>query len=262
MRISIETLEIKLEESFSNGRIDIAIKSLNLHVYIENKISADLGDFQLERYSNHVKNRSTETKLILLTRYYIDDESIKYVDKHVFWSELYSLIELFINSKLDYRKVEDDKKIYLLKQFLDFLKDENMSNEKVSWEYSEGVKSFLNLLNMIQSVLDQLKKEKIIKNYGKINLGIEWAGIYINQQDLWVGVYYDEPNELWFDIQDTFITQHGDNKFEKLKRASDGTPSYVYKFNETHFLAFSKEEQKKAIYKFVKDCITDLNKLI
>lgn len=262
VEMDVKNLEIKLEESFSEGRIDISIKSLNLDIFIENKISADLGDFQLERYSNHAKNRSTETKLILLTRYYIDDDSIKYIDKHVFWSELYSLIELFKNSKLDHRKVEDNKKIYLLKQFLDFLKDENMSDEKVSWEYSEGVKSFLNLLNMIQSVLDILKKEKVINNYGTIYPGTKWAGIYINQQDFWVGVHYSDLHELCFSIQESFKERCGDNKFEKLKRRPDGTPYYVYNFNEKYFLAFSKEKQKIEIYDFIKACINDLNKSI
>ncbi len=260
-KIDVKNLEIKLEESFSDGRIDIAIKSLNLDVYIENKISAGLGDFQLERYSNYLKTRPNETRLILLTRYYIDDESINYTDKHVFWSELYSLIESFKKSKLDYRKVEDDTKIYLLNQFLDFLKDENMSDEKVSWEYSEGVKSFLNLLNMIQSVLDQLEKEKVINNYGKINIGIDWAGIYINQQDFWVGVNYSDLHELCLSIQDSFIKKYDDNKFENLKRHTSDTP-YGYDFNKTYFLAFSKEEQKIAIYDFIKACINDINKSI
>lgn len=265
-KMDVKNLEIRLEESFSDGRIDIAIKAINSEVYIENKIFADLGDFQLERYSNYLKSRPTETKLILLTRYYINDESIKYVDKHVFWSKLYSLIKSFKNSKLDYRKVEDNKKIYLLGQFLDFLKGENMSDERVSWEYSEGVKSFLNLLNMIQGVLDKLMMEKMIRSHGAIKIGMDYAGIYINtkgqETDFWIGINHDNLHELCFSIQESFKKKYGYNKFEKLKRRPDGTPYYVYNFNEKYFLAFSKEEQEEAIYNFIKNCIDDLNKLI
>ena len=54
-----------------------------------------------------------------------------------------------------------------------------MSDEKVSWEYTEGIKSFLNLLNKIQSSLSQLKNEGIIRDYGTKSIGNTYAGIYI-----------------------------------------------------------------------------------
>lgn len=260
-KTDVESLEVILEDTISNGRIDIALKSPHLEVYIENKVSSGLGELQLERYYNHLQNIDNETKLILLTRDYIEDESIgKYVDKYIRWYEIYSKIENFKDSISDYVEVGKDKKIYLLKQFLQFLKDENMSIEKVSWEYSEGVKSFLNLLNMIQSELDQLKKEKAINSYGVIKIGTDYAGIYINQQDLWVGVNYPNFNELCFSIQAEFVKRY-DDKFEGLKE-KDGYVRYYYNFNETYFLAFPKEKQKEAIFNFIKDCINDLNKLI
>lgn len=260
-KIDVESLEIILEDTISNGRIDIALKCPHLEIYIENKVSSGLGELQLERYHNHLQNIDSETKFILLTRDYIEDESIKYVNKYILWNELYSLIEAFTDSVSDYVEAGKDKKIYLLEQFLQFLKDEGMSIEKVSWEYSEGVKSFLNLFNMIRSVLGQLSKEKIIKGYSTTYIGNDYAGIYINTREFWIGVYYEDIHELCFDIQDEFIKKYDNKKFEKIKY-SDGIPRYVYNFNETYFLAFPKEKQQVAIYNFIKDSINEVNKLI
>lgn len=124
IEIEIEDYEIELEDTFPYGRIDIAIKSLPLEVYIENKISADLGETQLERYYNYIHQRSNKSKLILLSRDLIEDESIKYyADKYIFWSELFTLIENFYKNHHNYIKTREGGKIYLLSQFLDFLRE-------------------------------------------------------------------------------------------------------------------------------------------
>ena len=145
-----EEYEIIPEYHISDGRIDIAIRSIHYEIFIENKISSGLGESQLERYSKHLESIGKETKLVLLTRDFIDDETIpKYTDEYILWTDLYTLIDHFTDSITDDAKSEKDEKEYLLRQFLDFLREENMSDEKVTWEYTEGVKSFMNLLNII-----------------------------------------------------------------------------------------------------------------
>ena len=249
--------EIIPEYPIPDGRIDIAIKSIHFEIFIENKISFGLCESQLERYSKYLESVDKETKLILLTRDFIDDETIpKYTDNYIFWTELYTLIEEFTNSISAYVELEIDSKKYLLKQFLNFLREENMSDEKVSWEYIEGIKSFMNLLNMIQSSLDQLKREKTIDNYGNKSVGKDYAGFYINKCNqnsykFWVGIIYEDAHELLVQIENCFD--------ETGKEIPDN--GYIYDFKETYFLAFSKEEQKDAIYTFIKNSLDELNNL-
>lgn len=259
--IEIEDYEVELEHPFPDGRIDIAIKSLPLEVYIENKISADLGETQLERYYNYIHQISNKSKLILLSRDLIEDASIKYVDKYIFWSELFTLIESFYKNHHNYIETKEGGKIYLLSQFLDFLREENMSNEKVSWEYASGLKSFLNLLNMIQSVLSELKREKHLDLFGMKSIGKDYAGFYINDKKFWIGIYYNEPEKLYFEILKDFREKYKEETFQDLDK-SPGEPSYIYDFQKEYFLAFSKEEQKKAIYDFIRSSLSGLENLI
>ena len=247
-----EEYEIIPEYPISDGRIDIAIRSIHYEIFIENKISSGLGESQLERYSKHLESIDKETKLVLLTRDFIDDETIpKYTDKYIFWTELYTSIELFTNSIL-----EIAEKKYLLEQFLEFLREENMSDEKVSWEYTEGIKSFMNLLNMIRSSLDKLKTEGKIRDFGTKSIGNSYAGILINKCDksryeFWVGFNYSDVNELMV-LTDKCFNKNGKEMPEE---------NHTYDFRETYFLAFSKEEQKEAIYNFIKNSLDELNNL-
>jgi len=253
----LEEYEIIPEYPVLDGRVDIAIKSIHFEIFIENKISSGLYESQLERYSKHLESIDKETKLILLTRDFIDDETIpKYTDKYIFWTELYTLIEQFTNSISACVEFEIDSKKYLLKQFLNFLREENMSDEKVSWEYIEGIKSFMNLLNMIQSSLDQLKREKTINNYGNKSIGKDYAGFYINKcnqnsYEFWVGIFYADAHELLVQIENCF------DETDKNIPEED----YTYDFNKTYFLAFSKEEQKEAIHNFIENSLDELNNL-
>ena len=265
IEIEIGDYEIELEHTFPDGRIDIVIKSLPLEVYIENKISADLGETQLERYYNYIHQISNKSKLILLSRDLIEDESVKYADKYIFWSELFTLIENFYKKHYNYIETKEGGKIYLLSQFLDFLREENMSNEKVSWEYASGLKSFLNLLNMIQSVLRELQKEKQLESFTRKGIGQDYAGLYINTNNkFWVGIYYAEPEKLYFEIREDFRKKYEEEVFKELDKSPgrEGNPSYIYDFQKEYFLAFSKEEQKKAIYDFIRSSLSGLENLI
>ena len=112
---------------------------------MENKITADLWKDQLKNYSEYLKSKPEKTKMILLTRDFIEDQSIiECTDEYIFWSELYEYFEEFLLKNKDLSK----EKIFLLQEFLEFLRGENMSNEKVDREYSKGVASFLNLVKM------------------------------------------------------------------------------------------------------------------
>jgi hypothetical protein len=254
--------EVILEEAFEEGRLDIAIKSLELEVYIENKISAPLGEKQLERYSNILRKKPIKTKLILLSKDYLEDDSIeKYADKYIFWSKLYELIEIYLIKYSNNIKEKKEEKVYLIKQFIDFIREENMSNEKVSWEYSNGLASFLNLLNMIQTILADIQKEgKFIKNSQKEDIGTKWAGFTIYDEnkkgEFWVGITYNDKDKLYFEYLEDFVEKcKNSEKLKTLPIDYYEHPAKSYDFNKEHFFAFTKEEQKNAIHKFIKESL-------
>ena len=258
--------EIIVEDTFSEGRIDIAIKSLHFEIFIENKISSGLGESQLVRYSNHLESIGKETKLVLLTRDFIDDETIpKYTDKYIFWTDLYTLIDYFRDSITDYVKFEKDEKEYLLRQFLDFLREENMSDEKVSWEYTEGIKSFMNLLNMIQKILNQFERNGQVKKMRKY-FANDYAGFTFKRYDeksneLWIGIIYSDADKLFLEIYGDLREKYDESIFEELNK-SPYNPAYIYDFEKNYFLAYSKEKQKEAIYEFIKNSLNNLDELL
>jgi len=263
LSVEIENYEVALEDTFSDGRVDIAIKSLPGLIYIENKLTADLVENQLERYYKHSRTISDQAKIILLSRDLIEDESIdKYTDRYIFWSELYALIESFYKSRSCEIKSNREEKVFLLEQLLGFLKEENMSNERVSWEYVNGIRSFLNLMSMIQSVLKELNREECIGLIGKPSFGTSYAGFYINDQDFWVGVFFSDPEKLYFTVESGFREKYKEDVFSELIKTPSNTPSYIYDLQKEYFLAFSKEAQKKAIYEFIRNSLSNLQNLV
>jgi len=127
-----------------------------------------------------------------------------------------------------------------------------MSNEKVTWELKAGISSLLNLQNIVQLILTQLKKENIIKTFKK-SAGERFMGYYLNDNNFWIGIFYVDPEKIYFEYLKEFTQLIKDEKvFSEMKESPDGNPSKYYDFNETYFLAFSKEDQKKAINDFIK----------
>ena len=70
-----------------------------------------------------------------------------------------------------------------------------------------------------------------------------------------------KSNMLYFGYYDSFLRTLTDTeKYDNLQKSPGNMPCFYYDFDETHFFAFTKEEQKKAIYDFIKECI-DFTKL-
>ena len=240
--------EIKLFEKLGNaGEIDMVIKSPSVGIFIENKTIGGLsGDDQLVKYDNYIRKHYPESKFIFISNFYIDDESIYLTDKYLRWSEVYSIIEDFYTQK---EEGLNEKEKYLIKQFLKFMKGEGMSDEKVSWEVVNGVKSLTTLRDMIKSVLEEQIKEGRIK---KINAGSgnAWlgfkVGIFSDETDMfWMGLIYREPDEIYFGPD-------GDKHWENFD-PDNAVENLSLEFEDTHFLALKKEEQKEEIRKYVKE---------
>jgi hypothetical protein len=137
-----------------------------------------------------------------------------------------------------------------------------MSIEKVSWEYKNGLKSFLNLFNMIETALNSLQKEgffhkinsKITKNYGSF---------YLDHDDFWICIHFDDPENIFFGYMEHFTKNIKNNEIFKdmIKLPGHDIPAQVYDFNENHFFELPKDDQKKEIFNFLKECFEVIKNL-
>ena len=105
-----------------------------------------------------------------------------------------------------------------------------MNLVKVDWEYTDGIKSLLNLTNMLEAALEEVYDLKLKKTGGWF-----WRGYYIDT--IFCGVRYDRPQII------TFENNMG------------SYPSFKKEFNldKEHFLAFSKEEQLECLVEFIRE---------
>ena len=128
-----------------------------------------------------------------------------------------------------------------------------MSTEKVSWQYKNGVKSFLNLWNMIETALESLQEDGLLN---KINIKItkSHGGFYLDDEDFWVGIQLDDPEKIFFGYKNHSAK---DNKMFKgiINLSGHDIPARLYDFNEYHFFELPRDEQQKEIFNFLKECL-------
>jgi hypothetical protein len=102
----------------SDCRIDIVVRSEGLICFLENKVEADTGYIQFERYASVLRANYSDhrTKLAYCTKYF-DTKEIEEHDFHQFrWANVYKFLQQW-NS------------IHTIQEFLEFLKEHNMSDE-------------------------------------------------------------------------------------------------------------------------------------
>jgi hypothetical protein len=126
-----------------------------------------------------------------------------------------------------------------------------MSTEKVSWQYKNGVKSFLNLWNMIETSLESLQEEGFLHKF-TIKITKSHGGFYLDD-DFWVGIQLDDPEKIFFG----YNHHTKNNKFFKdtINLSGQNIPARVYDFNENHFFELPRDEQQKGVFNFIKECL-------
>ena len=128
-----------------------------------------------------------------------------------------------------------------------------MSTEKVSWQYKNGVKSFLNLWNMIETSLESLQEEGLLH---RINIKItkSHGGFYLDDDDFWVGIQLDDPEKIFFGYRNHH-TKDNEIFKEMINLPGHDIPARVYDFNENHFFELPRGEQQQEIFNFLKESL-------
>jgi len=158
------------------GRPDVSIKAPGIFVLIEVKKGSGLGDRQLERYRKVLDSSdATIRRLVLLTAFSVGSEDRP--DKDIRWSDVADWLKA--------NPMNGSVSQFLVIQFSEFLKEEGMTIERVSWEYMNGVKAHLNLMKMVAKGL-----EKANIKAAHWRSAWEYSGFNLESSQFWVGVEY------------------------------------------------------------------------
>ena len=229
-------ISITTQHTVDEGRPDIVIQvGPDKVVFIEVKHDSSLGQDQLERYYAHLeKSSSQENKLVLLTRSRhsvqettLDQERFH----HICWYE--------ISGWLSEAYIQDEIVLYLVGQFLDFLKEKEMSMEKITWEYIEGVPAMVNLANMlVTAITETLPEEKITRT-----AGWNWIGYYVGEKtDLFFGVRYRAPLKVVIEND----------------RGNDPTFQRELSLQKAYFFSLNAGEQLQCLIDFIRSSFNEL----
>jgi hypothetical protein len=180
---------------------------------------------------------------VLLTRFAVELEGGAKPDKHVRWFEVYNW--------LAEAEPEDPVSKYLVQSFIAFMEEKQMSIQKVSWEYIEGVPALTNLMNMIQVAMESLS----LPIYQK-TAGWDWKGFYILDSEHFYGIYYERPLTVVLEIQ-----HKGQYDLETLKETETRYPLeetqrailFLLDLESTHFFSLNKDEQLDLITNFLRE---------
>lgn len=224
-----EEISITTQETTEFGRPDIQILTPDKLIYIEVKHDSGLGDKQLDNYNQALIKyglNKTITRLIFLSRFPSDlPESSEKPNKHVHWYEIYNILSKY--------QTKDQVIKFLIQSFMEFLEVKKMSVQKVTWEYIKGVTAFKDLINMLGVAIEAAG----LTIYQK-TAGWEWMGYYIEDNNNFLGVYYDTPLFISFGttINGKWKTVH------------------TLDFEQIHFFSLNKDEQFEKITNFIKVC--------
>jgi hypothetical protein len=217
-RYDSSDIKIETQNHVKQGITDIEITAPDFGVVIENKVEANLGYRQIEKYKDHLKNNKTKFLIIVLSKYTIQLEnqeeaiSLRWFEVHQYLTEI----------NQDQLSVES---CFLLNQFLGFLqaKGQSFGDTKVELAKSiaflvhqqklgfhKQVKSFETLqatpeLKPLYDFLTLAEKAiKYVRPMTKVKLGSgesghtgsAWIALNFDNGDVFFSLYFNKPNEI------------------------------------------------------------------
>lgn len=241
-----EDISVSTQEVTEQGTPDIKISSLNKRIYVEVKHDSPVDPDQLKRYKSDLESWSAAIKrLILLTRFPVDLSEHKGIpDKHVCWFEVYNWLA---NAK---DKAQNPVSGYLIDSFKSFLEEKQMSIQKVSWEYINGVPALSNLINMIEVAI----QDASLPIYSK-SPGWDFKGFYVQSNEFWCGIHYNNPLVMTFEMigRSRFNAKLVKKPGHEVRKGNERIWFRLH-LEDIHFFSLDKDKQLEKITKFVKEC--------
>jgi hypothetical protein len=221
-------VSIRTQFSVEEGRPDIVVRiDPEMLIFIEVKLDSSLSVNQLEVYFSHlgaITDRKTGLVLLTRSRHGMRGTTLDPgLFHHVCWYE--------ISGWLSEMTVEDPVAEFLAGEFIEFLRDKELSMEKVTWEYIRGVPAMQNLYAMIGTAIAEVVPEEPVKK----TIGASWSGYYVN--DIFIGFRYNESLKVIFENH-----QGANPDFKRTLMMEDA-----------HFFSLSAGEQLECLIEFLQE---------
>jgi len=273
---SLNNIRINTQSVIDEGRPDIEISIDEYVIFIEVKIDSAIGEGQLTRYRSALESLTNKkTLLIYLSRYPLDSDDNGKPDIALRWYQIAD----FIYAELNKNDIQSISK-YLLQEFYNYLKDQNLILSKVNSQISEGLNTYrVEYGDVAQSLkrmrnfkkLDSNENLRPLSNLLKLmkeaftTINIKprfesgqnkggWAGFVFNAIESLFLIYYSQPETLVFE---TFNLPVNPDKFnsEFGKFWNEGTKvRWKAELNlaDKSFFALNKKGQIDIIESFLK----------
>lgn len=255
----ITSVNIETQAITSTGKPDIEIRTLDTLIYVEVKIESGLGYLQLENYRGALKGGgSKNTCLTLLTRYPFNPiETQEQPDVAIRWYQIAEWIEC----ELEQKTIQQPSSVYIVEQFLGFLKQRGLIVEKVSKEFIPGIQSLLNLLVMLERSLQLVKATSI-----SFDIQWEWVGYFFkfDSGKYWIGFRYDRPHALLVE-EKTDKNSYEQINYDKYYWGDDEYWYLRHQFDfsseEMRFFELSKSAQLRCIEQFIIESLSSVKQI-
>lgn len=249
------------------GRPDVEIRTTDHVIYLEAKVESEQGATQLQRYLDELDKRHAPIKaLVFLSRYpeAIDSQvASRVISKR--WYQIAS----WLHTKLSEGEIQDPINVFLTNQFVEFLRERNITMERISWELPSGVKSLGSLITMLGEAISSNKWTPVKSP------AWERIGYYLTSDEFgkakpyFTGVTYVNPALVFFETNEVAVmadaVQVADSSKLVADRSKPGGTVWVNELaldsEETHFFALSRASQLQTLERFILDSLQSVERI-
>ena len=250
-------ISITTQFTTDEGRPDLCIQSDSFLALVEFKKGSGLGPDQLERYSRWLKKNANGrmTRLVLLSVFLVapeeNDGQTKARDEtplDVVYRRWHSVADW-----LKHSAELSETSQFLIDEFLDFLGEQIMTVEQVSWQYLEGTRALCRFTDMLGKALENAGIQ-----IHQRSSGWDSRGLYTEGKRFWIGVYLSRPSVLQFEFVDAAPDVE---RFKNLGRGEILDKKCLFTSDLTseavHFFSRSKDSQLDFLTTFVTQAHND-----
>lgn len=255
----VRLVEIRTQVFSSEGTPDLEIRTTQELIYFEVKSESEIRPTQLERYRRLLKESGLgRTALFMLTRYPLDLQGvISGPDASIRWYQVAEWLEEE-RRRYTFKAVSE----YVVAQFLDFLTTRNMTMGQVTWELAGGLRALRALSDMLFEVA------KACGCHAQLYGDKSSMGIHLDKRKYWIGVYYDQPESLWFEtnyckVDPVAAERLGvEGVYEWTQEPGHGWRKGMnLESEDVHFFSRSKASQMQLLEIFLKECLETVRRI-
>ena len=246
-------LEVRTQASYVIGKPDLELRTARQLVFVEVKSESPVDQAELDNYRRILDQSGfSQVALILLTRYPANVTFERGTpDVSVRWYQIAEWMEEE-RSRYTFKAVSD----FLVKQFLGFLTERGMIMGQVTWELPGGARSLVALRLMLSEAAIACGLKPSVEAWR------DFMGVKIGGSKYRVGIYYTEPEVLYFETWSANVHKETAEKLEvgtvypwKDHNGHGWYRGINLESEEAHFFARSKANQLQFLEKYLEECL-------